>query len=568
MKPEMRRARNTVDYHNVPGRRDNGRVASFRLALFVCAIVLCAFSTVPTSSICFHDIAKDAGLRFTLENNPTPEKHMIETMPGGVAVFDYDGDGRPDIFFTNGASVPSLKKNDPKFYNRLFRNEGAMKFRDVSAEAGLAGEGYSMGAAAGDFDNDGKPDLFVTGVYHNTLYRNLGGGKFEDVTAKSGIKSNEWSVAAGWFDFDNDGLLDLLVVNYGSWSADKEHYCGDQTRNLRIYCHPKYYDARPNQLYRNRGDGTFEDVSEKSGIAAHHGRGMGVAFADYDHDGKLDAFVTNDNMPNFLFHNLGAGKFEEIALVAGAALLDNGKPVASMGTEFADYNNDGWPDIIVVALNRETFPLFQNDKHGGFKDATYASKLASLTMDRGGWGPVLADFDNDGWKDLFTSNAHVNDIVERFEPATFKQANSTFVNLRNGQFGESPCEALKASVRAHRGVAAADFDGDGKLDVVVSALGEPAELWKNVSPGANHWLLLKLKGVKSNRDGIGAVVRVGDQTYEMSASTGYASSNLTGIHIGLGGADRVSSMEVRWSSGAVQVLKDIAADHMLTIQEK
>lgn len=524
-------------------------------------------ASAPPGSICFRNVANEAGLHFTLDNSPTPAKHMIETMPGGLAVFDYDGDGRPDIFFTNGASVPSLKKNDPRFFNRLFHNEGAMQFRDVTAQAGLAGDGYSMGAAVGDFDNDGKPDLFVAGVYHNTLYRNLGGGRFEDVTAKSGIKSNEWSVAAGWFDFDNDGRLDLLVVNYGAWSPDTERYCGDQTRNLRVYCHPKYYDPRPNQLYRNRGDGTFEDVSEKSGVAAYRGRGMGVAFADYDRDGRLDAFVTNDNLPNFLFHNLGGGRFEEVGLTAGVALPDNGKPIASMGTAFADYNNDGWPDIVVVALNRETFPLFINTGRGAFKDGTYASKLGALSMDHGGWGPVLADFDNDGWKDLFTSNSHVNDIVERFEPAAYKQANSVFVNLRNGQFAESTCDALKAIWRAHRGVAAADFDGDGKLDVVVTALGEPAELWQNTTQSANHWLLLKLTGARSNRDAIGAVIQVANQTYQMTATAGYASSNLSGVHIGLGSAALISSIEIHWPSGTVQTLKDVAADRALNVTE-
>ncbi len=540
----------------------------FRLsALILLSILGGSAASAPPVSICFRDVAQEAGLRFTLDNSPTAAKHMIETMPGGVAVFDYDGDGRPDIFFTNGAAVPSLEKNHPRFFNRLFHNEGAMKFRDVTAQAGLAGDGYSMGAAVGDFDNDGKPDLFVTGVYHNALYRNLGDGRFEDVTARSGIKSNEWSVAAGWFDFDNDGRLDLLVVNYGAWSPGAERYCGDQTRNLRIYCHPKYYDPRPNQLYRNRGDGTFEDVSDKSGIAAYRGRGMGVAFADYDHDGRLDAFVTNDNLPNFLFHNLGAGRFEEVGLTAGVALLDNGKPVASMGTDFADYNNDGWPDIVVVALNRETFPLFVNTGRGAFKDGTYTSKLGALSMDHGGWGPVLADFDNDGWKDLFTSNSHVNDIVERFEPAAYKQANSVFVNLRNGQFAESTCAALKAVSRAHRGVAAADFDGDGKLDVVVSALGEPAELWQNATQTANHWLLLKLTGARSNRDGIGAVIRVANQTYAMTTSAGYASSSLSGVHIGLGNVALIPSIEIHWPSGTVQTLKDIAADRALNVTE-
>jgi hypothetical protein len=289
-------------------------------------------------------------------------------MPGGVAAFDYDNDGRVDILFTNGASIPSLKKDSPKFYNRLFHNEGGMKFRDATAESGLAGDGYSMGVAAGDFDNDGKADLFVAGVHHNALFRNLGNGKFEDVTSKSGIKSDEWSVAAGWFDFDNDGLLDLFVVNYGAWSPAYDRFCGDSSKGLRVYCHPKYFEPRPNQLYRNRGDGTFEDVTAKSGILQHKGRGMSVAFADYDADGLLDVFVTNDNLPNFLFHNLGKGKFEETALLAGVAVLDHGKPVASMGADFKDYDNDGRPDITVTALNGETFPLFHNDGKGSFHE--------------------------------------------------------------------------------------------------------------------------------------------------------------------------------------------------------
>lgn len=304
----------------------------------------------------FRNVAQSAGLRFVLENNPTPQKHMIETMAGGVAAFDYNGDGLTDVFFTNGAAIPSLQKDSPKYWNRLFRNDGGMKFTDVTEQADVAGAGYSMGAAAADFDNDGKVDLFVAGVYRNILYRNLGNGKFEDVTARSGIKSDRWSVAAGWFDYDNDGLLDLFVINYAKWTPAFNHYCGDATRNLRVYCHPKYFEPIPNQLYRNRGDGTFEDVSEKAGIAQYTGRGMSVAFADYDGDGFMDAFVTNDNLPNFLFHNRGDGTFEEVALPAGVALLDHGRAIASMGADFRDYDNDGFPDIIVTALTGDTFP--------------------------------------------------------------------------------------------------------------------------------------------------------------------------------------------------------------------
>jgi hypothetical protein len=334
-----------------------------------------------------------------------------------------------------------------------------------------------------------------------------------------------------------------------------------------VYCHPKYYEPRANQLYRNRGDGTFEDVSEAAGIAGQRGRGMSVGVADYDRDGRVDFFVTNDNMPNFLFHNDGGGKFSEVALLAGVALLDTGKPVASMGTDFRDYDNDGLPDLVVVALTGETYPVFRNQGKGSFADVTQKSRVAQLSTRLAGWGAILADFDNDGWKDLFTSNSHVNDIVEQFEPTTYKQANTVFVNQENGQFSASGCDALTKRVRAHRGAAAADLDGDGKLDVVVTALGEPAELWRNTSSGTGHWLVVKLEGTRSNRDGIGAVVRVGKQVNEASATHGYVSSSLAGVHFGLGDVARVAEVEVRWPSGVVQVVKDVAADQVLKITE-
>jgi hypothetical protein len=492
---------------------------------------------------------------------------MIETMPGGVAAFDYNNDGRTDIFFTNGASIPSLEKDSPRFFNRLYRNDGRMRFTDVTSEAGVAGTGYSMGAAAADYNNDGHTDLFVAGVYRNILYRNQGNGKFEDVTESAGIKSDKWSVAAGWLDYDNDGWLDLFVVNYAHWTPDFDRYCGERDRNLRVYCHPKYFEGLPNTLYRNRRDGTFEDVSVKAGIAAHIGRGMSVAFADYDNDGLTDIFVTNDNLPNFLFRNRGDGTFEEVALQAGVALTNNGLPIASMGVDFRDYDNDGLPDLSITALAGETFPLFRNLGKGVFQDATHDSRLGPLSVTRSGWSNGFFDFNNDGWKDLFTANSDVNDLIDLFQSTHYRQPNSLFVNLGNGMFQDISAEAGLDLSLAHRGSAFADFDNDGRVDVVVSALGEPAELWQNTSPDVNHWLILKLIGTRSNRDAIGAKVRLGNQSNHVTTAVGYASSSPASVHFGTGKLEKIERIEIHWPSGTVQVLRNIAANQVLEVHE-
>ena len=534
------------------------------LRAFVSAAVLLTAAPVP--SIQFREVAAHAGIPFVLENHPTDSKSMIETMPGGIAVFDYDGDGRPDIYFTNGAEVPSLTKSSPKYWNRLYRNEGDWRFRDVTAEAGVAGAGYSMGAAVADYDNDGLPDLFVAGVNRNMLYHNLGKGRFEDVTSKAGILSSEWAVAAGWFDYDRDGKLDLWVVHYSKWPPASDRYCGDESRGLRIYCHPKYFDGLASTLYRNRGDGTFEDVTVRAGLSQYRGRGMSVVFADYDQDGFPDAFVTNDNMANFLFHNKGDGTFEEVALLSGTALRDHGKAVASMGAEFKDYDNDGLPDIAITALAGETFPMFRNLGKGNFADATYASKIGPLSLKHSGWGIGLFDFNNDGWKDMFTANSHVNDRVELFEAAVYKEKNAVFANV-GGTFRDVSSNSGLTLAKAHRGAGFGDFNGDGRMDVVVSSLGEPAELWENVSLDAGHWLILKLRGTRSNRDGIGARIRIGSQYNEMTTAVGYASSAGWGVHFGLGNASIAEKIQIHWPSGVTQELTGVKADQVLEVTE-
>ena len=523
----------------------------------------------PTAAIRFRDVAAKAGLGFVLENDPTPRKHLVETMAGGLAAFDYDGDGLTDIYFANGASLPSLEKTSSKYWNRLYRNVGGFRFQDVTEKAGVAGAGYSMGAAAADYDNDGHVDLFVAGVGKNFLYHNRGDGTFEDVTEQAGIKSGVWSVGAAWFDYDNDGLLDLFVVNYVQWSPEFDRVCEDASRQVRVYCHPRYFDGLPNTLYHNEGNGKFKDVSQESGIASHIGKGMGVAVADYDHDGLPDVFVANDKMPNFLFHNLGHGKFEQVALEVGAGLLDSGNPISGMGVEFRDFNNDGLPDIAFAALAGETFPLLRNKGEGLFEDATYSSHMALASRKYSGWGIGMFDFNNDGWKDLFTANSHVNDRVELFEATEYKQHNAVFLNRGNGTFQDVSQTAGHdfLTPRAHRGAAFADFNNDGRIDVVVSALGEAPELWENITVGENTWLIFKLQGTKSNRDGIGAEIRVDGQANQMTSAMSYASSSHFGVHFGTGKLRLVGKVEIRWPSVTRQVLTNVRTNQVLRVRE-
>jgi len=513
---------------------------------------------------------------FQLENGESVARHVPATMLGGVAVFDYNRDGRPDLFFTNCANLETLKKDSAKFRNRLFRNDGNGVFTDVTEKAGLSGTGYDGGVAVGDYDNDGYPDLFVAGVHHNTLYHNNRDGTFTDVSVKAGISNAPdaqfgpmWGVAAAWVDVNNDGLLDLFVVNYLQWDYKSEPAC--EYKGVADYCAPRSYKGLPNQLYLNKGDGVFTDTSESWGIRRSVGKGMGVAVADYDLDGLPDLFVTNDASNNFLFHNTGHG-FQEVAFPAGVALAEDGNFISGMGADFRDFDNDGYPDIVYVALERQTFPLLKNIGGKEFREVTGPSGMRTAILSKAGFGAGLYDLDNDGWKDLFVSRG---DVLAHAMPGTVtNQFNTVFRNP--GATGKWEALTEQAGLDAapaarHRGLAFGDLDGDGRVDVVVTAIGRPAEIWMNRSPHAGHWLDIALEGVKSNRDGIGARIKViakgGTQYNHMTTSVGYGSSSCGPVHFGLGADDRAETVEIRWPSGTIQILKDVRADRVLTVKE-
>jgi hypothetical protein len=514
----------------------------------------------------FEDASARSGLDMVLHNGATPARHQIETMLGGVAALDYDGDGLLDLFFTNGARLPNLVKPDAGWWNRLYRNRGGGVFEDVTVKAGLRGQGYSMAAAAADYDNDGYPDLFVAGVKHNALYRNRGDGTFEEVTAKAGIHDEPWSIGAGWFDYDGDGFLDLFVVNYVEWNPDTEQVCRDPQSGQIAHCHPKFYQGLPNTLYHNNGDGTFTDVSAAAGIRAHIGKGMSVAFADYDGDGRPDVFVANDTVPNFLFHNDGNGHFTETAVRAGVAFNDDGRALSSMGVDFRDIDNDGRPDLFVAALVNETHPLFRNLGKGLFADFTYRSRVGAATVTHTAFANGIYDFNNDGWKDLFCANGDLNDNAEALSGRVARQSNTVLVQQPGGTF-ES---AAYGPAGRYRGAVFGDFDNRGLVDAVVSRIGEKPVFLRNRSTGANHWLGLKLVGRRSNRDGIGAVIKIqtpaGAQWNQVTTAVGYASSSDVRVHFGLGAAER-ATVEIHWPSGLLQQLGEVAADRYLTVRE-
>ena len=529
-------------------------------------------ATLPAQT--FEDATARSQIRFVHRSSATTQKYLIEAMSGGVGLIDYDGDGKVDVFFVNGARLadpmPEGKmpdKTEPAFWNRLYRNNGDGTFTDVTEKAGVRGAGYSMGVAVADYDNDGHADLYVTAYGRNTLYRNNGDGTFTDVTAQAGVGGAGWSAGALFIDYDRDGLLDLIVTRYATWDFSMNVFCGERKPLRRDYCHPDQFQPITHLVFHNEGDGRFTDVSARSGIGRHPGKGLGIAMEDFDGDGWPDVFVANDGVHQQLFRNKHDGTFEEVALSAGVAYDADGRSFSGMGADFADYDNDGLPDIFANALARQRYAIFHNRK-GAFDYASDANGVGAASLQHSGWGAKLADFDNDGWKDLFVAQGHVMDNIELSLPQVRYLEPPLLLRNFKGKFTPMPGFAKPI---AARGAAFGDLNNDGWLDVVINCNNQPPVVLQG-RPNGNHWLTIEATGRASNRDGIGTRIRVvsgaGLQQFGMVTTGGsYLSSNDKRVHFGLGPEKSIRLIELVWPSGRAQRLEDVAVDQILKIRE-
>ena len=532
----------------------------------------------------FVDVTQQKGIQFTAVASHTSHKYLLETMGSGVAMFDYDNDGLMDLFFVNGAPLedPTPKgtvpqKKSPADWNRLYHQRKDGTFEDVTEKAGLQGVGYGMGVAVGDYDNDGYEDLYVTGYGGNRLYHNNGNGTFTDVTIKSGTggdttPGNGWSTSAAWVDLDNDGLLDLVVLRYVKWDFD-DVYCGEHKAGYRSYCHPDLFPAIAPLVYHNNGNGTFTEVAAKIGLGKP-GKGLGIAIADYDRDGKIDLAVANDSMPEFLYHNRGDGTFEETGLTAEIAVDGDGRTYAGMGIAFQDFDNDGWPDLVITNLANQKYALYKNNGDASFTYDTYSAGLAQMTLLHSGWGIDFLDYDNDGYKDLLVTQGHDLDTVELNYPQVhYKEPMLLAKNMGDGSFVDVSKDsgAVFSERWVGRGMAVGDLDNDGRLDAVVTTNGGPAYVLHNETPTKNHWLSLLLVGHKSNRDAIGASIKVttahGVQYWTVSMTGSYLSARDKRAHFGLGSDTSATSIEILWPSGIRQTLTGVQGDRVVRVDE-
>ncbi len=524
----------------------------------------------------FVDTTTAAGIRFLHKAPHTSKKYLIETMGSGVGLFDCDNDGRLDIFLVNGApfSDPTPKGTIPQKagredWNRMYRQKKDGTFEDVTEKAGLQGVGYGMGVAIADYDNDGFEDIYVTGYGGNRLYHNNGNCTFTDVTEKAGVGGSGWSTSAAWADLDRDGLLDLVVLRYVQWDWD-DLYCGSPDN--RGYCHPDVFQPISMLVYHNEGNGRFREVAEKVGLGKP-AKALGIAIADCDGDGWPDIFVANDSMVEFLFHNRGNGTFEEVGLSSGAAVDGDGRTFAGMGVDFSDYDNDGLPDLVVTDLANQMYSIYHNEGSLQFDYASFKSGVGAISRLHSGWSVRFLDYDNDGWKDLLIAQGHDLDTVEKSYPQLHYREPMLLARNTGKRFVD--ISAMSGSIFHEawvgRGMAIGDIDNDGRVDAVVTTNGGSAHVLHNETETPNHWLTLKLVGHKSNRDGIGAVVKVvtskGPQWVTVTTASGYLSASDPRVHFGLGSDSLAAKVEIQWPSGTVQTLVDVRADQLLEVNE-
>jgi enediyne biosynthesis protein E4 len=522
----------------------------------------------------FVDVTKPAGITFKHANASSGEKYLVETMGGGCAFFDYDNDGYLDIYLVNGAPLPGFKSNSP-ITGALYRNNRDETFTDVTAKAGVGTEGtYGMGVAVADFDNDGNQDLYITGFGRSVLYRNCGDGTFADVTLASHVANNgHWATSAAFFDFDNDGFLDLYVANYLDYNLRNNKFCGDVIKGVRSYCHPDQYDGVPDVLYHNNRDGTFADVSEKAGISNSEGKGLGVVAADLDGEGYLDLYVANDSVANFLYLNNGDGTFKNIAPFSGTAYSADGQAQAGMGVDVGDYNHDGKPDILVTNFSLEGAALYRGDRKQLFTEISSQVGLREPSFLLTGWGTKFFDYDNDGDEDIFIANGHPQDDISNYTDSLTYEQPKLLLENDGGVFRDvSKLRGEDISKPSPgRGVAFGDFDNDGDMDLLIANSNQPPALLRNEGGNRNNWVKLKLIGTKSNRDAIGAKVKVSAggivQTDHLRGGGSYLSAHDPRLHFGVGKSPRIDSIEIIWPSGRTQSIKDIKANQILEIQE-
>lgn len=523
------------------------------------------------SIVTFTDITKQAGIDFQHVNGASAQKHIVETMGSGALFFDFDDDGWLDIFMVDGGSVTDAAVA-ARAHHRLYRNRGDGQFEDVTRAAGIRHREYGMGACAADYDNDGHVDLYLTNFGPNVLYHNDGHGAFTDVTLRAGVGSNRLASSCAFADIDNDGFVDLFVANYVD-PEDNSKLCGDS--RARAYCRPDVYSGVASTLYRNQGDGTFTDVTKRAGLDRADGKALGVVFADYDGDGRVDLFVANDLTRNFLYHNDGNGVFKEVGLPAGVALASDGRVRAGMGTDFGDYDGDGRLDLVVTNFESETHSLYRNLGGGLFADATFESGLGPATLPFLGFGAAFLDYDNDTDLDLAIANGHVLDNAGLFRSTSrYGQRNLLFRNEGKGRFTEVGRQSGSgfASEKVSRALVAGDIDNDGDVDLLVSNNGQTTDLLRNEANGrSGHALLLKLRGRRSNRDGIGATViaAMGNRRLkrEVRAGSSYLGQNDIRVHLGLGRAPVVDRLEVTWPGGRMDTLTSVPVDQILTLEE-